>query len=609
MTMSGTPWNPQGDGTRSAVKVALVAGTLAVVAAGALVWKVLNIKPLEATVTPEGMRDAALAKAKVPTPPSADGITMAEGFVAERVVSVPKEMGSIASMCVLPDGSLVLGPQNGRLLHLHPETGAIEPIPAEIGDAQGLVYVKDALYVVVNGSAAQGQGLYRVTDSNADGSLDAVQLLRLLPGDTGEHGAHGIALGPDGLLYITIGNHATLPKPEGSLVPQRWQEDFLLPRMWDANGHAVGIMAPGGFIVRTNLDGSRWELFSDGYRNAYDLAFSPDGELFTYDSDMEWDIGAPWYRPTAVCHVTSGSDFGWRSGSACPPTWYVDLVPPVLPVGPGSPTGVVFGTGSNFPPPWRDALFCLDWTYATIHAVFLEPQGASYSAKREQFLAGKGLPLTDAVINPKDGAMYLSTGGRGAASSIYRIRAVEPSSVPARDPTTTPERVLRQELEKAQIATATDAQIEAALVALSSDDRLNRFTARSVLEHQSLDRWSGRPIPAPTTQGIIEHSLALVRCGAAPERDRAIATLLALDWNRISPVERRDALRTILVGLARHGMPEFSVTEALRRHLDFRFPVDGSAGRSSARRDPRLPRFAVGHCQGPSIDGVDRHHG
>ncbi len=116
-------------------------------------------------------------------------------------------------------------------------------------------------------------------------------------------------------------------------MPQRWQEDFLLPRMWDANGHAVGIMAPGGFIVRTNLDGSRWELFSDGYRNAYDLAFSPDGELFTYDSDMEWDIGAPWYRPTAVCHVTSGSDFGWRSGSACPPTWYVDLVPPVLPVG------------------------------------------------------------------------------------------------------------------------------------------------------------------------------------------------------------------------------------------------------------------------------------
>ncbi len=38
-------------------------------------------------------------------------------------------------------------------------------------------------------------------------------------------------------------------------------------------------------------------------------------ELFTYDSDMEFDIGVPWYRPTRINHVTSGAEFGWRSGS------------------------------------------------------------------------------------------------------------------------------------------------------------------------------------------------------------------------------------------------------------------------------------------------------
>ena len=37
-----------------------------------------------------------------------------------------------------------------------------------------------------------------------------------------------------------------------------------------------------------------------GYRNPYDLAFNRHGDLFTYDSDMEWDVNTPWYRPTRV---------------------------------------------------------------------------------------------------------------------------------------------------------------------------------------------------------------------------------------------------------------------------------------------------------------------
>ena len=40
-----------------------------------------------------------------------------------------------------------------------------------------------------------------------------------------------------------------------------------------------------------------------GYRNPFDIAFNRDGDLFTYDSDMEWDMNTPWYRPTRVCHA------------------------------------------------------------------------------------------------------------------------------------------------------------------------------------------------------------------------------------------------------------------------------------------------------------------
>ena len=74
-------------------------------------------------------------------------------------------------------------------------------------------------------------------------------------------------------------------------------------------------MAPGGWIAQVSPDGQDWQLVANGFRNEYDIAFSPEGELFTYDADMEWDVGSPWYRPTRVNHVTSGAEFGWRSGT------------------------------------------------------------------------------------------------------------------------------------------------------------------------------------------------------------------------------------------------------------------------------------------------------
>ncbi len=55
--------------------------------------------------------------------------------------------------------------------------------------------------------------------------------------------------------------------------------------------------APGGYVCRVDPDGKNWELVSMGYRNAYDLAFNRSGDLFTFDSDMEWDMNTPWYRP------------------------------------------------------------------------------------------------------------------------------------------------------------------------------------------------------------------------------------------------------------------------------------------------------------------------
>ena len=210
-----------------------------------------------------------------------------------------------------------------------------------------MLWAFDSLYFSVNGGP--GSGLYRAKDSDNDDQFDQCVKLKEFRGG-GEHGPHALRLSPDGTrIFVIAGNHTLPPFNPGeeltnkdytSRVPTNWAEDHLLPRMWDAGGHAVGIMAPGGWIASTDADGKTWDIYSIGYRNPYDMAFNADGELFAYDADMEWDVGMPWYRPTRVVHATSGSEFGWRSGSGKWPNHYADSLPPMVNIGPGSPKAV-----------------------------------------------------------------------------------------------------------------------------------------------------------------------------------------------------------------------------------------------------------------------------
>src|SRR6185436_5274038 len=105
----------------------------------------------------------------------------------------------------------------------------VKRLDVAIGMAHGLLFAFDSLYVVVNGRAAQGSGLYRVRDTNGDDQFDDVKLLRKIEGG-GEHGPHAVVLSPDGKSLVVIGgNHTKIPNPETSRVPRNWQEDQLLP--------------------------------------------------------------------------------------------------------------------------------------------------------------------------------------------------------------------------------------------------------------------------------------------------------------------------------------------------------------------------------------------
>ena len=136
-----------------------------------------------------------------------------------------------------------------------------------------------------------------------------------------------------------------LPRNLSPSSPHRnYADDQVLPRAEDGNGFGAGKKPPGGFLLRLDADAKNVELMAAGMRNTYDFDFSPEGEIFCFDSDMEWDWGMPWYRPIRIYHLVSGGDYGFREGTAKWPKWYHDGLPPVVDIGIGSPTGVKFGT-------------------------------------------------------------------------------------------------------------------------------------------------------------------------------------------------------------------------------------------------------------------------
>jgi putative heme-binding domain-containing protein len=521
-----------------------------------------------------------------------------KGFRVELLYPVPKEtQGSWVNMAVDPKGRLTVSDQYGKLYRVTPPpVGAagsprVEPIDVAIGEAHGLVWAFDSLYVVVNRGRKYDSGLYRVRDTDGDDRLDKVELLRRLDGG-GEHGPHAVVLAPDGKsLYVVAGNATQLTATDGSLVPRVWGEDNLLPRMVDGAGFMNNEKAPGGHVYRVSPDGKHWELVSIGYRNPFDIAFNCDGELFTYDSDMEWDVNLPWYRPTRVLHVTSGSEFGYRNGSGKWPPYTIDSLPPAANVGPGSPTGVAFGYGARFPAKYQEALYLCDWSYGKLYALHLTPHGSTYTGELEEFLAGTPLALTDVVVNPKDGAMYFTVGGRMTQSGLYRVTYAgdEPAAAAAHkpDPTAAEARALRQRLE-AFHGHRDPAAVEAAWPYLGHPDRFVRWAARVAVEFQDPAQWRERALsessdPEAALQALLALTQVSVQDAAhrkkddpPPDpslRDRTLGALDRIGWDGLDHARRLDLLRVYQVVLHRFGRPDDAAVARLVAKLDPHYPA------------------------------------
>jgi putative heme-binding domain-containing protein len=586
-------------------------------------WTKLLGQPFQMAMGgPGGMGDGITGKA---TP--VERIKPAKDFKVELLHSVPRAQGSWVSMCLDGQNRLIVSDQGGAGLFrvTPPPLGGpasetkVEKLPAAISGAQGLLWAFDSLYVVVNGGGfgggtARPNGLYRVRSSSPGGDLDQVELLCTLNGG-GEHGVHAVLLAPDRKsLFIVCGNDTRLPSTlSGSYLPKIWGEDRLFPLVAEFGG----VVRPAGHIYKVDPDGKNLQLWCAGFRNAYDAAVNRHGDLFTFDSDMEFDMNQPWYRPTRICLAVSGGDFGFRNGSDNSPPRYPDTLPALYDIGPGSPTGMLFGYGAKFPAKYQEALYICDWSYGRMFAVHLTPDGSAYKADVEEFITGTPMPMTDMVVNPKDGALYFAIGGRNAQSGLYRVTYTgQESTAPSKgDDRGAEARALRHKLE-AFHGKADPVAIEAAWPYLGHEDRYIRFAARTAIEHQDYKQWQERALQETNPATAINVLLALARAvGKDPLtyprksgtgmkqasgmgkggfgkgggvtasagdvypipgiefKAPILAALARIDWEKLTNTQRCDLLRVYTIVFTRLGSPDRATRNALIARFDPLFPA------------------------------------
>jgi putative heme-binding domain-containing protein len=340
--------------------------------------------------------------------PAADlGLRLPPGFEATEYAD-----GTLAPdihcMTLDPQGRVVVSGRGYVRVLVEGPAGraerALDFAAAPRDGAMGLFWEGDSLYCVGDG----GLRVYR--DAAGAGRRKPSKLLFACRTGS-EHGAHAVARGPDGWLYLLAGNNTGIRAKHATLPTSPVKDPVA------------------GCVLRFPRDFSGSEIVADGFRNAYGMDFGPGGELFTFDSDNERCVSLPWYEPTRCYHVQPGGHHGWRNPQHAAfwryPPYFLDCVAPVCTLGRGSPTGVVCYKHTQFPPRYRGGLFLLDWTFGVVHYVTLHKEGSTYRGTSEVFLRSvgdNGFAPTAAAVHPLTGDLFVSIGGRGTRGAVYRIR-------------------------------------------------------------------------------------------------------------------------------------------------------------------------------------------
>ena len=408
--------------------------------------------------------------------------------------------------------------------------------------ATGLLFENKSLWFTGN----QGLWSIPISDDGITASGPAIKHLSFKTG--GEHEAHAVRRGPDGLIYILCGNNTGINSTFATQVSSPVKKPVA------------------GTLIKYNPDNKKTDILVDGLRNPYCFDFNLDGEIFTFDSDNERCISLPWYEHTRVYHLIQGGRYGWwnpqHSETWRSPPWHADIIPPIATAGRGSPTGVLCYRGTHFPTHYQGALFILDWTFGRILACRLEPHFSSYKTTPEIFLEPKGnsgFAPTAIDTNPLTGELFVSIGGRGTKGSVYRIRhkdnPISPTTLPYKIPLPA-----REAVSKLAESATSDLERRKAVESMIIDgkltpdsirrifnanadhpDRFIRYATTKLLEANDFFDVSARSAIAKNTLGM-----AMVKTEPGKTGNKAMEVLID-EKNSFST--RLDSLRIIQMAL------------------------------------------------------------
>ncbi len=229
----------------------------------------------------------------------------------------------------------------------------------------------------------------RLRDLDGDGQMDFYEdVLSDLPGAQGPdplHQNNGIAFGPDGMLYTTVGAHSDRAPAMGKYE---------------------------GTILRSRADGSELTVFAEGFRNPFDVVVGPDGELFSTDNDANDRRSGD-----ELNHVVDGAHYGfpYADGSTEHPE---GTVAPLM-VTNGSLQGITYANSVLLPEELRDCLYAVGYENGEIFRISLNTNGNSYTADSSLFAR---IPGAVDICVDQDGTFYVSCFHN---QTIYRLRYQE----------------------------------------------------------------------------------------------------------------------------------------------------------------------------------------
>ncbi len=330
--------------------------------------------------------------AQVPNVAPSAGITLPPGFAAYAIATGFLRATSVAPA---PDGSILVSERQGIVFRLVDGDGdgvfeQTEEFASGFGSITGLLVGADrTVYVSHTGKVT------RIFDSD-----DHDDIITGLP--TGRHQNNGMAIGPDGRLYITNGSTC---------------DDCVEPDERSA------------VILQSNLDGSELRVYARGLRNPYDITFDSQGRLWSTDNGSD----APCATIDELNLIVDGGDYGWPYGDAgCDPQ--TDGTPPVVSLGlHAASTGITYYDGSAFPTQYNGSLFATLWG-----SLFAEPDPYDRLLLRisvaddtgivEEFGAGFRHPID--VFADTDGSLlvldYGSDDPDERNGTLYRIVYTQP---------------------------------------------------------------------------------------------------------------------------------------------------------------------------------------